>query len=930
MARRGRGTQATRRCVWARSLSLTRRRVVAGALGAAGASLASAGLVRPGGGVLDLAALVAAQGGEELCAPHVLERTNGLLSVELVAEDVHTTDGGLAYAGGGVKCPGKGPGFSGRIPGPTLQVKPGDRLKIKLINALNEPTNLHVHGLHVTPLGNGDNVFVHVRPGEEFDFEYDIPPDHPTGVFWYHPHAHTHAQAQVEKGLAGAILIVDDPAEPPDEKTRLILGGARYPGPPEAEERLLIFQRVPSIPGPILINGRANPVITIRGGEKQRWQLLNASATYFVNLFVQEHAMARLAVDGNWIPNYRELDPVQVIALGPAERAEVLITGAAVTADQEFPISSYRTADTWHRPIFDGDLDPPVEGLLPPDRIATLRVVAGGAPTTEATPEATPEPPAEPQERCMRAREEAIREIIIDTAETIDGKEFSEGRVDQTVNYGAVETWRIVSRTGNTNGWHPFHLHVNDFDVLATSDPRLLGANYQDTVPAPPRNGWVEFCSRFEDYAGKFVYHCHFLDHEDAGMMGVVEVVMPVAITAGAIDQPTLTVLPGTTVVWTNLPANEGAAAYTIAAADGSFDSGVIEPGQSYAYTFDAPGDVAYCCLPAGSGAGPATCPAALSGEVKVAAMRTVDITADGGPGTIRFHPPTLQSPPITAGTTVVWTNRDSVPHTVAADGLFSSGPIAPNATFEHTFTTVGELAYAGDVAAPRTPKIDVKPRRPAVTVWIDADGFSHARQALEEHLDEALNTHLYIPPGTLVTWTNRSGQECRIFEGGMETDAAFTSDVLDHEQDPAPDPNNPPHPTDPAMPKIPGQRFSRRFEDLGIVSYRSTGDGTTREGLVYVVAPVEIVDFAFVPETIEIPVGAPVSWVNHGASTHTVTAEDTVYGGVPAYSSEALASGKRFTRTFDAPGVYPYRCAIHEEMRGVVIVREHPPTGAG
>jgi FtsP/CotA-like multicopper oxidase with cupredoxin domain/plastocyanin len=781
----------------------------------------------------------------------------------------------------------------------------------------------------------------------EFDFEYDIPSDHPTGLFWYHPHFHGQAEKQVEMGLAGAIVIAEDPNEGQDLKGSLLGTGARYPGPP-AEERLLIFQKVDGFSTPLLVNGQDTPQITIRSGEEQRWQLLNASAKYFVNLVVDGHMLTRLAVDGNWIPNYRELDPLRVIALGPAERAEVLIKGVAAEPETEFAIRSVRNFFR-NKPFFDWELpEDPVEreaflaNASNADRLATLKIQAGAAP-------ATPKPMPEPVEAipCVRSSAAPPRVITFTSVTTIDGKEFSEGRVDQTVNCDATEIWRIFNQINATEGWHPFHLHVNDFDVLRTStDPEeLQPAFYQDTIPLPPavpiaedtdgnceRNkdntlclGSVEICSKFADFTGKFVYHCHFLHHEDDGMMGVVEVVKPVAITAAAIDQPTLPVVLGTTVVWTNVRTNEDAAdSYTIVATDGSFNSGPIGPGQSYAYTFDVPGDVGYCCLPTGPGPIPASCPESLSGVVEVASIRTIDITDDGGPGTIKFHPPTLTSPPITAGTTVVWTNRDSVPHTVTAEGVFASGPIAPDATFEHTVLIADMVEYAGDVPALPQPVIAVRPPRPVVTVWIESDGFSHAQQALEQHLDEEQNRKLYIPPGTLVTWTNRSGINRNIMEVVAPGERGFDSGSLDPERDPPLDSENPPGPDDPAKPRIPGQRFSHRFEDLGIVSYRSMGEeGVPQlDGLVYVVTPVEIIDFAFVPETIEVPVGTPVSWVNRGAVPHTVTAEDTAYGGVPAYSSEALASGTRFTRTFDTPGVYPYRCAIHEGMTGTVIVR--------
>ena len=100
--------------------------------------------------------------------------------------------------------------YNGKTPGPTLRVRPGDRLRVTLSNRLDSPTNLHVHGLHVSPNAASDNVFVMIGPGEEHTYEYLIPADHPSGTFWYHPHHHGTVAEQVAAGMAGVIIIDDE------------------------------------------------------------------------------------------------------------------------------------------------------------------------------------------------------------------------------------------------------------------------------------------------------------------------------------------------------------------------------------------------------------------------------------------------------------------------------------------------------------------------------------------------------------------------------------------------------------------------------------------------------------------------------------------------------------------------------------------------
>src|SRR5215217_8925312 len=193
--------------------------------------------------------------------------------------------------------------YEGSAPGPTLRVRPGDTLRVNLVNMLddlppglpdNSPflcppmimggveegkmcdTNLHVHGLHVSPSDNSDNIFLRIPAGESFQYEYQIPPDHPSGVYHYHPHLHGASHNQVFGGMLGAIIIEGDLD--------------RLPGIDGVPERMLILQTTQLTPdgGSVidqgaasessylrLVNGQLNPTMTIQPGETQRWRLMN-------------------------------------------------------------------------------------------------------------------------------------------------------------------------------------------------------------------------------------------------------------------------------------------------------------------------------------------------------------------------------------------------------------------------------------------------------------------------------------------------------------------------------------------------------------------------------------------------------------------------------------------------------------------------------
>jgi FtsP/CotA-like multicopper oxidase with cupredoxin domain len=419
--------------------------------------------------------------GEPLQEPEVRLSENGVLETTLAARsDAQAAVGGMTY--------------DGLLPGPVLRLRPGDLLKVSLTNNLGgAPTNLHVHGLHVSPEGNGDNVFVHVENGQTFDYAYQLPDNHPAGLYWYHPHHHGNTMQQTGAGLAGPIIIE----------------GAfdQLPGIKDVPERLLCLQGPFVGAGGVqyLVNGQVNPTIAIAPGETQRWRILNASADAFFNLRLDGIELACIAFDGIPLPAVQSVD---TLLLGPGERVEILVQGGLAGS---YGLNSL----AWGV----GDQ------AQPAFQLATL--VTEGDPVTATPLPTTIMPLGAPLEDLSNARIDRHRELTFTEATHapyfgIDGKAFSPTRVDQTVELGATEEWVIRNAS---NDWHPFHIHVNDFQVMSIND-EAQSPHYKDTIPVPPQ-GQVTLRMRFLDFPGKFVYHCHILAHEDAGMMGVVEVVDP-------------------------------------------------------------------------------------------------------------------------------------------------------------------------------------------------------------------------------------------------------------------------------------------------------------------------------------------------------------------------------------------------------------------
>lgn len=431
--------------------------------------------------------------GQELIQPEVRESVNGVLETTLHAKFSET------FVNGQPKATRV---FEGMYPGPTLRAKPGETIKVHLINDLDEVTNLHTHGFHVSPSGNSDNVLLEIQPGETFDFEFNLPDNHTPGMYWYHPHVHGDTYLHVNGGMAGAIILEG--------------GLDELPGIKGLTERILILQSTQfdanGVVAPLeeqhtrdqvrTVNGQINPTIRMRPGETQRWRLLNATSDSFCLLALEGHEFHQIAHDGNPLS---EVHSEFQLLMGPGERNEVLIQAGSA--------GTYELRQLLWGTDFQSQPD-----------VQLATVVVEGDPVEEQ-----PLPTALiPFEDLREAEVDNHREIHFDVQFDADGVHFvidnqtvDMDRVDQTVKLGALEEWTIYN---DSDEWHPFHIHVNEFQVVAINGEPHDARSWEDTRPLPPR-GSITMRSRFIDFTGKYVYHCHILFHEDMGMMGIVEVV---------------------------------------------------------------------------------------------------------------------------------------------------------------------------------------------------------------------------------------------------------------------------------------------------------------------------------------------------------------------------------------------------------------------
>ncbi len=440
--------------------------------------------------------------------PDVLRSKGGGLDVRLEAAwGTHDVAGRKA----------KTMGFNGGVPGPTLRLRPGDTLRIELVNRLEEVTNLHLHGLHVTPQGNGDNVFLAVEPGGSQQYEYQLRDDHPPGVYWYHPHHHGTVADQVFGGLYGAIVVEEDDAIAAERERVMVVSDITVDASGSVVRPSVAEQMMGREGELVLINGQNRPRLEGRGGERERWRLVNACTSRYLAFRLSDQNARVVGRDVGRVMTRAGLEDV---VLAPGNRLDLVVD----LAEGESELIA--------RPVDRGTMMGPMMGDfdLPGDEddvaLARLTVSPGG----RVSPAEIPTGPAE---RDLRGADLTARRSITFQAGmagmmgggrggpmrfTFDGREFDADRIDQQVRVGTVEEWTI----GNDSPMdHPFHLHVWPMQVLEIDGRPVPEPVWLDVVNVPAYSQ-VRVRIAFNDFGGRTVYHCHILDHEDRGMMGTV------------------------------------------------------------------------------------------------------------------------------------------------------------------------------------------------------------------------------------------------------------------------------------------------------------------------------------------------------------------------------------------------------------------------
>jgi FtsP/CotA-like multicopper oxidase with cupredoxin domain len=409
--------------------------------------------------------------------------------------------------------------YNGSFPGPTIRVKRGMRLKVNFKSALpathsrnvigheRDMTNLHTHGFHVSPMGNSDNAMLHFMPGQEFVYEYDLAHQPAGSLCFYHPHVHGAVAEQYWSGMAGAIVVEDDTDALAGYGNRLlVLKDIDFVGSQPAPH----FHHMDYMMGKegqvVTVNGQVNPVLSIKPGEIQRWRVLNASNARFYKLSLEGHTLHVVGTDGGLLDKPY---PVERILLAPGERVDLLVKAGATPGIYKLVSLPYARA---HHCQAGGQL-------------VTLMTVACEGSAVKADLPASINPAA----RKLKMDTAALPRQKISLSMGM-GRGFMNGRTfgpDACSLYsrtGTYEIWEVVNASPMD---HPFHQHVNSAQVLAINGGDPEYAYLYSTVPGwkdtviVPAMGSVRLLMPVKDYTGMSMMHCHIIEHEDIGMMGV-------------------------------------------------------------------------------------------------------------------------------------------------------------------------------------------------------------------------------------------------------------------------------------------------------------------------------------------------------------------------------------------------------------------------
>jgi FtsP/CotA-like multicopper oxidase with cupredoxin domain len=389
--------------------------------------------------------------------------------------------------------------YNGQFPGPTIQALRGRRVVVRQVNTLPVNTSVHLHGAHVAASSDGHPTDT-IQTGQWKDYVY--PNSQRATTLWYHDHAH-HVEAEnVFRGLAGFYLVRDiyEYGLPSGQyEVPLIFRDVHL----DDQAQVVYLANDVGNRDIVLTNGRPQPYFRV-AARKYRLRLLNGSNDRAFKFALSNGAsFVQIGSDGGFLPA-RVVSPT--VELWPAERADVVVDFTGVPVGTSIVLQNQYGESDAARDVLRFEVD----------RTASD---SSRIPTDSELPDLPPLEPAVVTRDVTMALDPDTFVFML------NGKPFDPSRVDFTVKRGQQEIWRITN-TDTFGVPHNFHVHLAQFRVLDRAGTPVGPAEsgWKDTVTVLPGQT-VRLAVKFTEHTGRYVFHCHLIDHATAAMMGQLEVV---------------------------------------------------------------------------------------------------------------------------------------------------------------------------------------------------------------------------------------------------------------------------------------------------------------------------------------------------------------------------------------------------------------------
>jgi FtsP/CotA-like multicopper oxidase with cupredoxin domain len=411
--------------------------------------------------------------------------------------------------------------YNGTVPGLEIRLRQGGRARIAVDNRLAEDTTVHFHGIRLPNAMDGVPHLTQppIAPGQAFAYEFDVPD---AGTYWYHPHINS--AAQVGRGLSGPFIVEEREPIEVDRDIVWMLSDWRLLRDAQISDDFRNMHDMSHngrIGNTVTINGRVRDTFAVKSGERIRLRLINAANARVFGLKFAGHRPMVVAYDGQ--PVAPHAPPEGAVVLGPAMRMDLILdmTGK--------PGERFQIVDDFYRGLAYRLVDLVYAGTAlrerPPDSPIALPANTMPEPDLGA---------AERHEVLLNGgmmgmgmmRERGLGMSMMEMMHS--GKVwFINGRAVLGHVMRPMLTLKrgrsyVLALNNETMWHHPMHLHGHAFRVIGRNGAPTRHREWQDTVLMAPREKVdIAFVA---DNPGDWMFHCHILEHQESGMMGVIRV----------------------------------------------------------------------------------------------------------------------------------------------------------------------------------------------------------------------------------------------------------------------------------------------------------------------------------------------------------------------------------------------------------------------